>query len=86
MQVVVHMVTLILSLPLSLSLYLFTGGMTIQPYFDEEQLEHILHTDEEDEDEEDVGGISPEMELDVADDDSSDEIVMLHNHKNRRKQ
>lgn len=59
--------------------------MTIQPYFDEEQLEHILHTDEEDED--DVRGISPERELDVADDDSSgDEIVMLHNHKNRRKQ
>ncbi|KAH8418923.1 hypothetical protein KR222_004849 [Zaprionus bogoriensis] len=53
-------------------------GMTIQPYFDEEQLEHILHTDEED-----VIDISPE--LDVAD-DSSDEIVMLHTHKNRRKQ
>lgn len=61
-----------------------TGGMTIQPYFDEEQLERILHTD--DEDEEDVADLAPEMELDVADDDSSDEIVMLHNHKNRRKQ
>lgn len=58
--------------------------MTIQPYFDEEQLERILHTD--DEDEEDVADLAPEMELDVADDDSSDEIVMLHNHKNRRKQ
>lgn len=58
--------------------------MTIQPYFDEEQLERILHTD--DEDEEDIADLAPEMELDVADDDSSDEIVMLHNHKNRRKQ
>lgn len=58
--------------------------MTIQPYFDEEQLERILHTD--DEDEGDVADLAPEMDLDVADDESSDEIVMLHNHKNRRKQ
>lgn len=58
------------------------GGMTIQPYFDEEQLERILHTDEEDEDDED--GPRMEPELDVAD-DSGDEIVMLHNHGQRRR-
>ncbi|XP_017067490.1 carboxypeptidase D isoform X2 [Drosophila eugracilis] len=54
-------------------------GMTIQPYFDEEQLERILHTDEEDDD-----GPHIEPELDVAD-DSGDEIVMLHNHGNKRR-
>ncbi|KAH8419747.1 hypothetical protein KR009_002001, partial [Drosophila setifemur] len=59
-------------------------GMTIQPYFDEEQLERILHTDEEDEDE-DEDGPHMEPELDVAD-DSGDEIVMLHNtHGNKRR-
>ncbi|KAH8289572.1 hypothetical protein KR054_007280 [Drosophila jambulina] len=52
-------------------------GMTIQPYFDEEQLERILHTDDEDEEDED--GPRMEPELDIAD-DSGDEIVMLHNH------
>jgi len=56
--------------------------MKIQPYFDEEQLEHILHTD--DEDEEVVMDMEPQMELDVAE-DSGDEIVMLHNPKNQRK-
>ncbi|XP_034119415.1 carboxypeptidase D isoform X1 [Drosophila nasuta] len=59
-------------------------GMTIQPYFDEEQLEHILHTDDEDDENEVVMDMAPELELDVAD-ESGDEIVMLHNHKNRRK-
>ncbi|XP_016971864.1 carboxypeptidase D isoform X1 [Drosophila rhopaloa] len=54
-------------------------GMTIQPYFDEEQLERILHTDDEDDD-----GPHMEPELDVAD-DSGDEIVMLHNHGNKRR-
>ncbi|XP_034490769.1 carboxypeptidase D isoform X2 [Drosophila innubila] len=57
-------------------------GMTIQPYFDEDQLERILHTD--DEDEEVVMDLEPQMEIDVAE-DSGDEIVMLHNPKNQRK-
>ncbi|KAH8345094.1 hypothetical protein KR059_004901, partial [Drosophila kikkawai] len=57
-------------------------GMTIQPYFDEEQLERILHTDEEDDEDED--GPHMEPELDVAD-DSGDEIVMLHNHGQKRR-
>ncbi|EDX00791.1 carboxypeptidase D isoform X1 [Drosophila yakuba] len=54
-------------------------GMTIQPYFDEEQLERILHTDDEDDD-----GPHMEPELDVAD-DSEDDIVMLHNSGNKRR-
>ncbi|EDW78568.2 uncharacterized protein Dwil_GK16509, isoform B [Drosophila willistoni] len=57
-------------------------GMTIQPYFDEENLEHILHTDDDTDD----NGMDDDMqpELDVAD-ESGDEIVMLHNHGNRRR-
>ncbi|KAH8329837.1 hypothetical protein KR067_002917 [Drosophila pandora] len=58
-------------------------GMTIQPYFDEEQLERILHTD--DEEDEDGPRMEPELEDDVVDDESGDEIVMLHNHGNRRR-
>ncbi|KAH8261915.1 hypothetical protein KR026_001673, partial [Drosophila bipectinata] len=58
-------------------------GMTIQPYFDEEQLERILHTD--DEEDEDGPRMEPEPEDDVVDDESGDEIVMLHNHGNRRR-
>lgn len=57
--------------------------MTIQPYFDEEQLERILHTD--DEEDEDGPRMEPELEDDVVDDESGDEIVMLHNHGNRRR-
>ncbi|EDV92196.1 carboxypeptidase D isoform X2 [Drosophila grimshawi] len=55
-------------------------GMTIQPYFDEEHLERILHTDDEDEEQD----FEIEPELDEAD-ESGDEIVMLHHH-NRHKQ
>ncbi|EDW63034.2 carboxypeptidase D isoform X2 [Drosophila virilis] len=70
-------------------------GMTIQPYFDEEQLEHILHTDDDDDDDEDVVGVGigverererereQEPQLDAAD-ESGDEIVMLHQHNRRR--
>lgn len=53
--------------------------MTIQPYFDEDQLERILHTDDDDDD-----GPHMEPELDVAD-DSEDDIVMLHNNGNKRR-
>ncbi|XP_017852349.1 carboxypeptidase D isoform X2 [Drosophila busckii] len=56
-------------------------GMTIQPYFDEDQLEHILHTDD-DEDDEVEAAHSPELE-DI--DDSGDEIVMLHSHNRRQR-
>ncbi|XP_030378387.1 carboxypeptidase D isoform X2 [Scaptodrosophila lebanonensis] len=58
-------------------------GMTIQPYFDEDQLEHILNSDDDADEDDERGDREDDQHYDV--DESGDEIVMLHNHGKKRR-